>query len=288
MNSYATIEVVPVTARIGAVVNGVDLRAPLGEAARKDVERALMRHLVLFFRDQDLTDEQHLAFAAEFGTVNHSAYAAPGATPAAACIEWLEDGPHSPPKADLWHTDVAFLDAPPDFAVLNLRVAPPVGGDTLWADLYGAHEALSPTLQSAIEHLELDLRPGLPVELSSGKRRWFEYERDRTRPQSRHPLVRVHPETGRRALFLAGQFVEGISGMTRGESDVLLKLLRSTINDPNLQCRWHWREHDLVIWDERCTNHRATSSHFPARRVVRRCTVGASRPLGPSHGASLA
>jgi taurine dioxygenase len=213
--------------------------------------------------------------------VNHSAYAPAAASGAAACLEWIEDGPDSPPKADLWHTDVAFLERPPDYAVLNLRVSPPVGGDTLWADLYGAYEALSPVLQAAIEPLELDLRPGTAVELSSGSRRWFEYARDRSRPRSRHPLVRLHPVTGRKALFLAGQFIEGVTGMSADESAMLVKLLRATVNDPNLQCRWQWREHDLVIWDERCTNHRATSAHFPARRVVRRCTVGASMPIGP-------
>jgi taurine dioxygenase len=279
-SEYRTVEVEPVTARIGAVMRGLDLRAPLTEEARADLHDAITRHLVLFFRDQDLSDDEHLAFASTFGTVNHSAYAPAGATGAAACLEWIEDGPDSPPKADLWHTDVAFLDAPPDFAVLNLRVAPPVGGDTLWADLYGAYDALSSAMQAAIEPLELDLRPGTPFELSSGTRRWFEYARDHARPQSRHPLVRVHPVTGRRVLFLAGQFIEGITGMSSRESDVLLGLLRQTISDPNLQCRWHWREHDVVIWDERCTNHRATSSHYPTRRIVRRCTVG-SRPLGP-------
>jgi taurine dioxygenase len=276
------IEVEPLTARIGAVVRGLDLRVPLSDEARTQLGDALARHLVLFLRDQDLSDDEHLRFASAFGAVNRSAYAPSGATGAAACLEWIEDGPDSPPKADLWHTDVAFLDAPPDFAVLNLRVAPPQGGDTLWADLYGAYDALSPVMQEAIGPLELDLRPGLAVELSSGRRRWFEYVRDRSRPQSRHPLVRVHPVTGRRVLFLAGQFIEGITGMSGDESDVLLRLLRATVNDPNLQCRWHWREHDLVIWDERCTNHRATSDHYPARRVVRRCTVGASRPLGPA------
>jgi taurine dioxygenase len=269
-----------ITGRIGAVVHGVDLRGPIDDGTRESLRDGLAQHLVLFFRDQDLTDEQHLQVASSLGTVNHSAYAAPGATGAAACLEWIEDGPDSPPKADLWHTDVAFLDAPPDFAVLNLRVAPPSGGDTLWADLYGAYEALSPTLRAAIEPLELDLRPGTAVELASGPRRWFEYERDRSRPQSHHPLVRVHPVTGRPVLFLAGQFIEGISGMRPAESDMLLRLLRATVDDPNLQCRWHWREHDLVIWDERCTNHRATSDHYPARRVVRRCTVGASPPVG--------
>jgi taurine dioxygenase len=276
----ATLEVEPLSARIGAIVHGADLRRPLGRDARAQVTDALTTHLVLFFRDQDLSDDEHLAFASLFGAVNHSAYAPPGATGAAACIEWIEDGPDSPPKADLWHTDVAFLEAPPEYAVLNMRVAPAVGGDTLWADLYGAYEALSPVMRAAIARLELDLRPGTPFELASGERRWFEYARDRSRPQSHHPLVRVHPVTGRPVLFLAGQFIEGITGMGPAESDMLITLLRGTITDPNLQCRWHWHDHDLVIWDERCTNHRAVSDHYPARRVVRRCTVGASTPVG--------
>jgi taurine dioxygenase len=280
------LELEPVTARIGAVVRGLDLRKSLADGACAELQDALARHLVLFFRDQDLSDDEHLRFASAFGTVNHSAYAPPGATGPAPCLEWIEDGPDSPPKADLWHTDVAFLEAPPDFAVLNLRVAPPAGGDTLWADLYGAYEALSPTMQAAIEPLQLDLRPGTAVELRSGERRWFEYVRDYSRPQSRHPLVRLHPVTGRRVLYLAGQFIEGITGMSPEESDLLLTLLRATVTDPNLQCRWNWREHDLVIWDERCTNHRATSDHYPARRVVRRCTVGASLPRSPREAAS--
>ena len=95
------------------------------------------------------------------------------------------------------------------------------------------------------------------------------------------PLVRVHPVTGRKALFLAGQFLRRIAGMHPDESDALIRLLRNKLDDPSLQCRWRWRDNDLVIWDERCTNHRATSDHYPHHRLVRRCTAGHSRVVGP-------
>jgi len=285
MVDYATIEVEPLTPRIGAVIHGLDLREPLTPQQRRDVAAALARHLVLFWRDQDLTDDQHLAFAATFGAVNHSAYARLGAVGDEAALEWIEDGPASPPKADLWHTDLAFLPEPPDVAVLNLVVAPPLGGDTLWVDLYGAYEALSPPMQEAIAGLELELRPATGTTMTRGAhRQWVAYRPDPSRPGWRQPLTRVHPITGRRALFLCGEFVVGVAGMSAAESEMLLGLLRSQLDDPNLQCRWRWREHDLVVWDERCTNHRATSDHFPLRRVVRRCTAGAAAPTGPATG----
>jgi taurine dioxygenase len=289
MVDYATIEVEPLTPRIGAVVHGLDLREPLTPPQRADVAAALARHLVLFWRDQDLTDDQHLAFAATFGAVNRSAYAPSGSVGTEAVLEWIEDGPDSPPKADLWHTDLAFLPEPPDVAVLNLLVAPPVGGDTLWVDLYGAYEALSPAMQEAVAGLELELRPATGTTVTRGEHReWVTYRPDPSRPGCRQPLTRVHPVTHRRALYLCGQFVVGVAGMTEEESAVLLALLRSKLEDPNLQCRWHWREGDLVVWDERCTNHRAVSDHFPHRRLVRRCTAGAAPPAGPAGYSSVA
>jgi len=286
MGDYATIEVEPLTARIGAVVHGVDLREPLTARQRTDITAALARHLVLFWRDQDLSDDQHLAFATTFGAVNRSAYAPPAAIGADAVLEWIEDGPDSPPKADLWHTDLAFLPEPPDVAVLSLRAAPPIGGDTMWVDLYGAYAALSAPMQEAIAGLELEVAPATGTTVMRGEHhQWVTYRPDPSRPGCRQPLTRVHPVSHRRALFLCGQFVLGIAGMSAEESETLLAFLRTKLDDPNLQCRWRWREHDLVVWDERCTNHRALSDHFPSRRLVRRCTAGAAAPVGAGKGA---
>jgi len=278
---YSTIEVEPVSGTIGAEIRGVDLRRPLVAEQAEELRAALLRHLVIFFRDQELSDEEHLAAASNFGTPN--VYAVTRARGLDQPIEFIEDRPDSPPKADLWHTDVAFLEEPPDLAMINIQLVPPVGGDTLWCNLYAAHDALSPVMQELIAGLEQDLHPGeymqQAVEMQYGPG-VFEKVADEFKG-ARHPLVRVHPETGRRALFLCGKFVRGIAGMHPEESRLLYEFLRTRLDDPNIQCRWRWRLHDVAIWDERCANHRALSDHHPARRRVRRCTIGSGRPIGP-------
>jgi len=275
-----TLELFPLTPVIGARVEGLDLRHPLDEAQRAALRDALARHLVLFFRDQELTDAQHVTFASIFGEPN--VFPTTAARGLDEPLEWIEDGPESPPKTDLWHTDVAFLAEPPDAAVLCMRETPPAGGDTLWLSLYAVHDALSPVMQELVADLEQDLHPGPDFEATT-RRLWGDavYRRVADRFQgARHPLVRIHPVTGRPALFLCGSYVRGIAGMRQDESDALLAFLRSRLHDPNAQCRWRWQAHDVAVWDERCTNHRGLSDHFPSRRVVRRCTVGAGIPVG--------
>lgn len=277
---YETIEVEPITANIGAIVHGVDLREPLSGDQRAELRDALLRHLVLIVRDQDLTDEQHIAAASAFGVPN--VFPVTRARGLDQPLEWIEDNPDSPPKTDLWHTDAAFLAEPPEIAMLNMRMSPPVGGDTMWSNLYAAHDSLSPTFQTMIESLEQDVHPGeyfrRSVELQFGPGVFEQVEREFS--GARHPLVRVHPETGRRALFLCGEYVRGIAGMTVAESALLYEHLRRRLDDPNVQCRWRWRQFDVAIWDERCTNHRGLSDHGVAHRLVRRCTVGAAKPFG--------
>lgn len=280
MTGYRTFDLVPVTPVIGARVDGLDLRRALDDAQRSELRDALARHLVLFFRGQDLTDAQHLAFASIFGKPN--VFPTTAARGLDEPIEWIEDGPESPPKADLWHTDVAFLAEPPDAAVLNMRETPPTGGDTLWLSLYAVHDALSPAMQELVADLEQDLHPGPNFEATTTRLWGAEvYRRVADRFQgARHPLVRIHPVTGRPALYMCGAYVRGIAGMHPEESDALLAFLRSRLHDPNAQCRWRWQRFDVAVWDERCTNHRALSDHFPSRRVVRRCTVGSGVPVG--------
>ncbi len=275
-------DVVPLTAAIGAEIRGVDLRSPLADGDRDRIREALLQHLVLFFRGQDLTEEQQLAFAGSFGPPV-SANVDPTAPPDQALFVTLEDTADDPPKADRWHTDVPFVAQPPDIAVLSMRAAPAVGGDTLWASLYAAHDKLSPAMQGMVGGLLLDLGLGTSRELvrrQYGDEHFARVVEPATHVS--HPLVRVHPETGRRALFLCGAFMGGVSGMHAEESDVLLGYLRSLLDDPNLQCRWRWETHDLAMWDERCTNHRAVSDHYPQYRRIRRCLVGSGVPVGPS------
>jgi len=273
------LDVRPLTATIGAEIYGADLRAGLPDADRDVIREALLRHLVVFFRDQDLTEGEQLAVAAGLGEPV-SAGVDPTATEPLLFVT-LEDTAADPPKADRWHTDVPFVAEPPDIAILSMRAAPAVGGDTLWASLYAAYDLLSPPMQDLVGRLELDLDLGTSRELV---RQMHDEEHfvNVVEPAAvaRHPLVRVHPETGRRALYLCGEFMRGIAGMRPDESDALLGYLRPLLDDPNLQCRWRWQDDDVAIWDERCTNHRAVSDHYPQYRKVRRCLVGRGAPIG--------
>lgn len=278
--TYETITVEPLTSTIGAVVHGVDARRPLPPGQADEVRMAVLDHLVVFLRGQELTDDEQLDFAAHFGALNAGSVD-PRPRERAQLLLHLEDTEASPPKADRWHTDVPFVRQPPDFAFLNMRAVPPVGGDTLWCSLYAAHDALSPTMQQMLEPLLLDL--GLGASADTIKELYGQqYYDDVVLPFTsvRHPLVRVHPETNRRALFLCGSFMNHVVGLHPDESAALLELLQHKLDDPNLQVRWRWELHDLAIWDERCTNHRAMSDHYPAYRRVRRCLAGAGVPVG--------
>lgn len=276
MARFRTIEVEPLSPVLGAEVRGVDLTCAIDDDQAAELRGALNRHLVLFVRAQDVTEEQQLAFASVFGPPVSASLDPSEDLP----FVTLEDGPESPPQSDRWHTDIPFVPEPPDVAVLSMRSTAPVGGDTMWASLYAAYDALSPAMQDLVGDLELELDLGTSADAIA---RLYGEDRQRevlSRFQPvRHPLVRVHPITGRPALYLCGAFMRGIAGMHPSESETLLQFLRSRLDDPNLQCRWRWSQHDLAVWDERCTNHRGLSGHHPARRVVRRCLAGRGVPI---------
>jgi taurine dioxygenase len=272
------IDVTPTSAALGAVVTGVDLRAPSDDDVAT-VHAALLEHGVLFFRDQQLTDDEHLALARRFGEPSQFPIAKLfGATTPS--LSYITDSSDSPPDADGWHTDITWIAAPPKLAFLQAIDIPARGGDTMWADLYAAYDALSPPMQQVcrslrVQHVVHDrildaFRARAGDELAAQARDAF--------PPVVHPLVRTHPETGRDALFVGGEFMCGIEGMRAEESRVLLDWLQRHIENPNFQVRWSWAPGDLAIWDERCTNHRALSDHFPAYRAMRRCTVDGDRP----------
>lgn len=275
-------EVLPLTAAIGAEVRGVDAREPLPGGVRDAIHAALMEHLVLFFRDQDVNEEQQLAFASNFGPPVSASITRDSDADALLFVT-LEDTAESPPKADRWHTDVPFVPQPPDIAVLSMRASPAVGGDTLWASLYAVYDSLSSVFQAALAGLEIELDLG-EIRSSIAELYGEEYLRNLESEfqMPRHPLVRVHPVTGRSALYLCGDNMRGIVGMQPAESAVLLAFLLSRLENPNVFCRWHWQTYDLAMWDERCTNHRAVSDHYPSYREIRRCLVGEGTPTGLS------
>jgi taurine dioxygenase len=264
-------EIQKLTGRLGALVGDVDLET-IGDFEFEALHDALMTHQVLFARDQQLSDDGHRRLAGLFGTP--TVYPLAKHFGGTEYLHVIEDTEESPPDADGWHMDITWVAHPPKVAILSALVIPDFGGDTMWADLYGAWDQLSPTMKDALSTVQ--------VLHSPGDRFWEAVDRVGTLdvpelrqsfPGSVHPLVRDHPVTGRTALNLSGYFMASIVGMHPAESEWLLAWLSARVEDPNLQVRWRWSEGDVAIWDEYSTNHRALSDHYPQHRRMRRCTV---------------
>ena len=272
---------------LGAELRGLDLREALGESAFAALEQAILEHHVVVLRDQPLSDAQHLALAARFGKI--SLYPINAALGDEVALETIEDSQENRPKADHWHTDVTWIPEPPKLGILCAQEIPAYGGDTLWANLHAAYDALSPLMQKRIEGLSVfhdagdRFWTGVAVALGAEKTREI---RAQVSAGAEHPLVRTHPITGRKALFVAGYFMQHIVGMHEDESRMLLDFLMTHATQPRFQCRWRWKPNDLAIWDERCTLHLALPDHYPQLRRMRRCTVDGERPYFASEAST--
>ncbi len=268
------------TGSIGAEIEGLDLALPLDDVTFAALHAAVTEHQVVFLRDQHLTDDQHEAIACRFGIPSiYPAQRIMGGTDA---LHTIADSSDSPPKADGWHTDISWLPEPPSHAFLSAVRIPQFGGDTMWASLFAAYEALSEPMQTMCNRLTAMHAPS-PEQLEAF-RRSGNFGPDIAEKVAaifqpvEHPLVRTHPVSGRQALYLSG-FMTRIVGITPAESELLLQYLNSLLDNPNLQVRLSWREGDFAIWDEASTNHRALSDHYPQDRKMRRCTVDGERPF---------
>ncbi len=280
----------PLTGTLGAVIHGVNIGADLSGAEVDSIRSALLGFRVVFFRDQHLTPTQHVHFARYFGEL----------TPAHPLLGGLDDEHPEVLVLDSddyplgvgsrgngtsynnrWHTDVTFSERPPMGTILAAQLIPPRGGDTLWADLVDAYA----TLSSPVQHLA----DGLVATHSA--RGTFDRFRDDdpTGDQQRrltalspvqHPVVRVHPETGERGLFVNETFTQSIVGLSPTESDALLQLLCAHTVEPERVVRWKWRDGDVAFWDNRATAHYAAADYGANRRVMHRVTIAGERPIG--------
>jgi len=272
------VEVEPILEDFGAVVSGVEFRDP--EATRL-LQDLVHNHGLIFVRDQKLSDSEHIEAAGRFGKLG--VYPLQAAAGAFEPLEFIVDAPDDPPKADGWHSDVSWIEKPPVMAFLSMLEVPDRGGDTMWVDTAKAHDTLSPTMQEIVGRLSIyhDISE---ANRQIFLRKWGQEIIDRAKSLygmgMTHPLVREHPVTGRRSLYLAGYFMRHIVGLSEAESEAMLGLLMRHATAPERAVRWRWRENDLAIWDERRTMHRALGDHFPRRRRVRRCTVLGERPIG--------
>ncbi|HEY8216968.1 MAG TPA: TauD/TfdA family dioxygenase [Acidimicrobiia bacterium] len=260
MRTTVALELDPLTGVLGAEVRGVDL-ADLDDATFDALRRALAEHLVLFFPDQHLTPDEHRAFATRFGEAEIHPFI-PKLDPEHPEIVVL-DSDHGA-KADVWHTDVTFSASPPICSVLKMVQSPPHGGDTMWISQVAVYDGLSAPLRDLVDGLTA-------VHTASA----FGHPEI----QTEHPAVRVHPETGRRCLYVNRQFTSHFPQLRPEESDALLAHLCTFAEQPQFTVRYRWSEGTIGVWDNRATQHYAVND-YDARRVIHRVTIIGDRPEG--------
>jgi taurine dioxygenase len=273
--AYRRINVTPIAGALGAEVSGVDL-TELDDATFAEIHAAWLEHQVLFFRDQDLAPEQHKAFGARLGSLHVHPYIASRAEEGHPEIVVLESDEKRPFVAAGWHTDVTFVDCPPKASILRAVEVPAWGGDTLWASMYAAYESLSATMQGLLSQLRAI--HDTSKTFSRGAYPAEKHVEEGAAPRTEHPVVRTHPETGRKALFVNPAFTHRIAGMRRDESDALLGFLYQHLALPEFTCRFHWEKNSVAFWDNRCTQHRAVADNLRAHRRMERVTVDGDRP----------
>jgi alpha-ketoglutarate-dependent taurine dioxygenase len=277
------VEVHRVAGRIGAEITGVDARADLDDETIAAVRQALLDHKVVFLRDQRLDYASEVAFAERFGplTLGHPTLSSPPDQPLLEEIDSHKGGP-----ANQWHTDVTFLDRPPAFTFLHGVVIPEVGGDTIWANTVAGYESLPDELKALADSLRIvhsnihDYAAGPPRHADDNPvLRAHRAEFVSTAYQTEHPAVRVHPETGERALVLGG-FAQTVVGLSPQGSRDLIRLLQDYVIRPENTVRWRWRVGDVAIWDNRATQHLAVYDYGDAHRRGERVTVAGPVPVG--------
>jgi taurine dioxygenase len=275
----------PLTATIGAEVSGVDLTDLTPEVVVA-VRAALLDRKVLVFRGQHrLVPSTHRAFAATLGELTPAHPVVPGLDADHPEIYVLDSGDGG--KAPVWHTDVTFTRTPPLGSVLRAVSLPPAGGDTCWTDLEAAYLGLSPALRDLADRLtavhdgRADFGEYLRVR-RGGEGNVWEGERVRSLDPVTHPVVRVHPETGRRSLFVNPGFTTHLAELSVSESRALLDVFFAAIGRPEHSVRHRWRPGDVVVWDNRSTAHLAVDDYGQAHRVMHRITIRGDRPAGPA------
>ncbi|MFI5042533.1 MAG: TauD/TfdA dioxygenase family protein [Acidimicrobiales bacterium] len=277
----AALDTRPVAGRIGAEIAGVDLSSDLGDEVVAGIEHALVTHKVIFFRDQLLDEDSHVAFARRLGPLTSSHPTVPSLD-GHANIHDLDVQKGA--RANYWHTDVTFVDRPPKASVLRAVDVPPFGGDTVWANTASAYADLPAELRAFVDGLAavhtnafdyVPVRPAATSDAAAMYRGTF----TSTVYETLHPIVRVHPVTGEPSILLGG-FAQKIDGLPRSVSRELIRTLQDYVTRPENTVRWRWRPGDVAIWDNRATQHYALIDFGDRPRRVQRVTVAGPVPVG--------
>ena len=263
---------------LGAELHGVDLTQKLTNEILNEIRSLLVEHQVIFFRNQAIRPEQHKILAEAFGPLQtHPAYETVKDFPE---ITILESTPEKPSKIEAWHADMTFRAHPPLGAVLRSKICPPKGGDTLWSSMTAAFDGLSPDMQTFLCGLSAvhDFSHGFKESLAEPGGRERLEQAVKENPPVIHPVIRIHPESGKKVIFVNSLFTTHIVGLHKKESDALLSFLFEHIVTPEFSCRFQWRPNDIAIWDNRSTQHKPINDYFPAHRRMERITIDGDMP----------
>lgn len=270
------IEVIRKGAQLGAEIRGIDWQRPVDPATARAVHDALMRHKVVFFRGVDIEPEQQVAFGRLFGELTvHPFVPHLEHLPEVIVLDNHKDNPVF--STDVWHTDETFRQVPPLGSILRCIRMPETGGNTLWADMTAAYAGLSDKMQHFLSGLEAihdfqNFRHKFD-DLPPRERHAKLAEMEEQLPNPAHPVVRTHPETGQKILYVNPQFTVAIKGMREDESRTLLDFLFRQASVPEYQFRFQWAPNDMVFWDNRPTQHYAANDYYPQRRTMHRVTI---------------
>jgi alpha-ketoglutarate-dependent taurine dioxygenase len=272
-------DITPLQPSLGAEVAGIDLSQPLDPAARDALRAALLSYKVLFFRDQDLSHEQHIAFTANFGALEvHPVFSLPEHPEILPLKASYYAGNYRPSVDAEWHSDTTFRPEPSAASVLRARQLPPLGGDTVFVNTVLAYERLPDEVKQRIDRLTAVHDASIFQQfLPEGQRDSFATDY----PPVEHPVVRVHPETGEKAIYVNAVFTRRILGVAPEEGAALLRLLFDQVKRPEFQVRWQWRPNSIAFWDNRSTQHYAVNDYVE-ERYMERVTLMGDRPVGPA------
>jgi alpha-ketoglutarate-dependent taurine dioxygenase len=296
-----SLDIRPLAGHIGAEIHGVDLSEPLDPGTLAEIRSTLVKWKVVFFRDQQLTQDQHIAFGRQFGDITPAHPTLPPAFPGHPEILLLDNQAFGKLEAEdagskaksmapsiesRWHTDVTFVPNPPMGSILRGMVVPAYGGDTQWTNLVVAYGQLSAPLQRLCDELHAVHHNFLPVargELSGALKKQFQSQDLR----AVHPVVRVHPESGEKALFVNPNFTSHIVELSRAEGAHLLAMLYEHLSNPSFTCRFRWEPGSIAFWDNRATCHLVPTDVPPGtHRSMQRITIAGDLPVGPDGSVS--
>ena len=272
------LDITPIAGALGAEVKGMDLGRALSSDDVLKLRKLLNEYEVIFFRDQDISPASQRALALCFGPLQtHPAYATVDGFDE---ITILESTPDKPTKIEAWHSDMTFRQHPPLGTVLKAVITPPKGGDTLWSSMTAAYEGLSFPMQQMLEGLNAvhDFAHGFRESLAEPGGRERLADAVAANPPVKHPVIRTHPETGKKVLFVNSLFTTHIEGLRKGESEAILSFLYQHIQTAEFTCRFSWQPHSIAIWDNRSTQHKPVNDYFPAHRRMQRITIDGDKP----------